>query len=244
MLRAVTFDYWNTLVVDAEGEARERMRAAILRRELGDLALARPDGAIDEALRAGFAFFDRVWLNDHRTPLCAEIVDSILVALDVHLAEDAHARVVGDFETLLLELPPRPTPGVEQALATLAGRCRLAVVCDTGYSPGRVLRRVLERYGMLAYFDYLFFSNEHGMCKPDVRVFRHTLEELGVEPAEAVHVGDMQRTDIAGAQAAGMAAVHFVGANASDAERSSADVVIRMMPELQAALEGLVRPSS
>ena len=70
---------------------------------------------------------------------------------------------------------------------------------------------------MLAAFEYLFFSNEHGMSKPDVRVFQHTLAALDVRAPEAAHVGDIQRTDIAGAQAAGMAAVHFIGANNHDA---------------------------
>ena len=93
---------------------------------------------------------------------------------------------------------------------------------------------------MLAYFEYTYFSDEHGMCKPDTRVFVHTLEELGTRPTEAAHVGDIQRTDVAGAQAAGMAAVHFVGANSTDAGRSTADVMVRHFDELPQALGGLI----
>ena len=93
---------------------------------------------------------------------------------------------------------------------------------------------------MLEPFSYLFFSNEHGMSKPDPRVFKHTLAQLGVRAGEAAHVGDMQRTDIAGAQAAGMMAVHFVGASTRDAERSTADLVVRHFDELPAALGGLI----
>ncbi len=62
---------------------------------------------------------------------------------------------------------------------------------------------------------------------------------LGVRAPEAAHVGDMQRTDIAGAQAVGMWTVHFVGANNSDAAASTADVVIRHFDELPAALGSL-----
>ena len=55
-------------------------------------------------------------------------------------------------------------------------------------------------------------------ASPHVQAFRHTLGELGVSPpCEAAHVGDIQRTDIAGAQAAGMSAVLFIGANNHDA---------------------------
>ena len=55
------------------------------------------------------------------------------------------------------------------------------------------------------------------MSKPDARVFLHVARGARrARPSEAAHVGDIQRTDIAGAQAAGMAAVHFVGANNAD----------------------------
>ena len=66
------------------------------------------------------------------------------------------------------------------------------------------------------------------------------LEELGVRPCEAAHVGDIQRTDVAGAQAAGMSAVHFIGANNQDAARSTADVIVRHFEELPQALGGLI----
>jgi FMN phosphatase YigB (HAD superfamily) len=239
MLRAVTFDYWNTLFVDVHGQDRERRRAEILRAELDGFGHAVPQTALDEALRAAFDFFDRIWISEHRTPSCGELVDSILAALGARLPEDARKRLIGRFELLVLDLPPEPMPGALFALPMLAERYRLAVVCDTGYSPGSVLRELLERNGMLAHFEYLFFSNEHGMSKPDVRVFQHTLATLDARAPEAAHVGDIQRTDIAGAQAAGMAAVHFIGANNSDAGRSTADLIVRHFDELPAALGGL-----
>jgi FMN phosphatase YigB (HAD superfamily) len=77
------------------------------------------------------------------------------------------------------------------------------------------------------------------MSKPDVRVFRHTLDELEVRAPEAAHVGDIQRTDIAGAQAAGMAAIHFIGVNNRDAARSTGDLIVRHFDELPAKLGGL-----
>ncbi len=213
MLKAVTFDYWNTLFVDVHGQDRERRRAEILRSELEALGCGVPQAALDDALRAGFDFFDGVWIREHRTPSCGELVDSIIAVLGAPVPQAARERLVSRFELLVLDLPPEPMPGAAYALPALAERYRLAVICDTGYSPGSVLRELLERNGMLAYFEYLYFSNEHGMSKPDVRVFQRTLAALDVRASEAAHVGDIQRTDIAGAQAAGMAAVHFIGAN-------------------------------
>jgi putative hydrolase of the HAD superfamily len=239
MLRAVTLDYWNTLFVDVHGREREHRRAELLRGELAHLGHELPHSAYDDALRIGFDFFERVWHDEVRTPPSTEIVDAVLAALGVQVPGEVHARISNAFELLVLDVPPEPIPGVIYTLPALAERYKLAVVCDTGYSPGSVLRQLLDRHCMTPLFDYLFFSNEHGMCKPDARVFKHTLAQLRVPAAEAAHVGDIQRTDIAGAQAAGMAAVHFVGANSRDAHRSTADAVVRHWDELPAALGGL-----
>lgn len=240
MLRAVTLDFWNTLFVDHRGREREHRRAKWLRAELDALGAQPSDSALADALAAGFDFFERVWHDERRTPLAVETTEATLAALGVRLPDERLAATVEYFERLILDVPPEPMPGALGALPTLAERYKLAVVCDTGYSPGSVLRDLLARNAMLAPFDYLFFSNEHGMSKPDVRVFKHTLAQLAVRAGEAAHVGDMQRTDIAGAQAAGMAAVHFVGASARDAERSTADLIVRHFDELPAALGGLI----
>ena len=242
MLRAVTLDFWNTLFVDHRGREREHRRVAWLRAELGKLGMEPTDTAIADALSAGFDYFDRVWRDERRTPPASETTEATLAALGVRLSDDAFARTVAHFERLILDVPPEPVAGALGALPQLAERYALAVVCDTGYSPGDVLRELLARHGMLAPFSYLYFSNEHGMSKPDVRVFKHTLAQLGVRAGEAAHVGDIQRTDIAGAQAAGMIAVHFVGANNRDAARSTADLMVRHFDELPAALGGLICP--
>ena len=78
-------------------------------------------------------------------------------------------------------------------------------------------------HGLERYFSAFFFSDEHGFSKPDRRAFLTPLAELGIAPHEAVHVGDIQRTDIDGAQAAGLRAVHFVGVNSSDLQVSTGE---------------------
>jgi len=242
MLKAVTFDFWNTLFVDTRGREREERRSAILRTAIDEAGLEASDRAIAESLQASWDHFERVWRSEHRTPPCAELVDAILVTLGARLPETDLERLIRRFERLVLELPPEPTPGAAYTVPTLAERYRLAVICDTGYTPGLVLREILEQNGLLAVFEYTYFSNEHGISKPDVRAFQHTLEEIDARPSEAAHIGDIQRTDIAGSQAAGMLAVHFVGANNHDAGSSTADVMIRHFDELPQALGGLICP--
>jgi putative hydrolase of the HAD superfamily len=48
-----------------------------------------------------------------------------------------------------------------------------------------------------------------GVSKPQVEIFRHALEPLGVGPERALYVGDTLRYDVRGARAAGLVPVHF-----------------------------------
>ncbi len=47
------------------------------------------------------------------------------------------------------------------------------------------------------------------MSKPQARAFTTTLECLAVSAPQAIHLGDLTRTDIAGAKAIGLHAVRF-----------------------------------
>ena len=241
MLRAVTFDFWSTLFVDTRGREREALRAARARatRCTPPACSASTARWPSRCAPAGTTSTGSGRTNTARRR-ARELVDAILASLGVRLPAELLDPLVDRFERLILELPPEPMPGAVYTMPQLAERYRLAIICDTGYSPGAVLRQLLDRHDLLGYFEYTYFSNEHGMSKPDPRVFVHVLEELGVRPTEAAHVGDIQRTDVAGAQAAGMPAVHFVGANNADVGHSTGDVIVSHFEELPQALGGLI----
>ena len=84
-----------------------------------------------------------------------------------------------------------------------------ALICDTGFTPSRVVREALRMHSL--HLDHYFFSDEVGIPKPHAPMFLAALEATGAKPAEAVHIGDLRRTDVAGARAAGMAAIRFAG---------------------------------
>ena len=71
-----------------------------------------------------------------------------------------------------------------------------------------------------------------------------TLEALRVEPPKAVHVGDLLRTDIAGAQAVGMSAIQYTGVTQDDwiavsdesARTVAPDAIIKNHTELKPLL--------
>jgi putative hydrolase of the HAD superfamily len=56
-------------------------------------------------------------------------------------------------------------------------------------------------------FDAEVFSSSCGLRKPDARIYRLALDELGVEPTDALFVGDGANDELAGAERVGMRAV-------------------------------------
>ena len=57
---------------------------------------------------------------------------------------------------------------------------------------------------LVPYFDHIIISGDFGRGKPDVSIFQHALDLLGVEADQAVMVGDKLTTDIKGGNAAGL----------------------------------------
>ncbi|HJU12116.1 MAG TPA: HAD-IA family hydrolase [Candidatus Binataceae bacterium] len=69
------------------------------------------------------------------------------------------------------------------------------------------LYRILDGLGLAAWFDSITISSEAGYAKPSVKLFEAALEQHRLAPFQAVHVGDSEHLDLAGASAAGMAAI-------------------------------------
>jgi len=105
------------------------------------------------------------------------------------------------------------TPGMAEAIGVLvASGVRVGIICDVGLTPSITLRRALDHHGLLVQFGHWAFSDEVGVYKPDAAIFEHALAGLGgVAPDRAAHVGDLRRTDVAGARAMGMTAVRYRG---------------------------------
>ena len=61
-------------------------------------------------------------------------------------------------------------------------------------------RAKIDRFGLAPYFDCILVEGEFGVGKPDARVYRHVLEQLGVGPTDASMVGDNLEWDVWGAQ--------------------------------------------
>jgi len=73
--------------------------------------------------------------------------------------------------------------------------------------PPDVQRPKLAAIGLEDAFDATVYAGHDTPAKPAVEPFERALDALGVDPGRAVHVGDNPRTDVAGANAAGLTSV-------------------------------------
>lgn len=191
-LAAVTVDAFGTAV-----ELRDpvpRLQAALAER-----GVRRGDDDVAAAFRAEAAHYvPRSHLGRDASSLAALRRQCVAVflaelAVDLDPAEFAPA-FVGALEF-------RAIAGAREALLRLRA-AGLALACVANWDS--TLPDALARSDLGEAFDTVVSSAEAGAAKPDPRPFRLALERLGVEPAQALHIGD-DEVDRAGAAAAGLA---------------------------------------
>ena len=95
-------------------------------------------------------------------------------------------------------------PDVWPILGTLRARGhQIGVISNFD---GRFLG-IADGLGLARWFDSVTLSSRVGAVKPQREIFAHALAAHGVEPGEALHVGDSPAEDVEGALAAGLGAV-------------------------------------
>jgi putative hydrolase of the HAD superfamily len=219
-LRAVTYDCWGTLLQDVDSKGATAKRVSALQRFL-DLN----DAAAEELLSEAWAKHDDAWKQIETFGpgrMAAYCLESKGIFDDEPIAQLTRA-----FEEASMETGVRPVEGARETLEALrdAG-IRRALICDTGFTPGRVVRQLLDETGLLEHLEILCFSNEVGVPKPGNEIFAKALAELGVRPPEAIHVGDLRRTDVAGAHDVGMHAARFRGVHDDRSGGAEAEIVL------------------
>jgi putative hydrolase of the HAD superfamily len=145
------------------------------------------------------------------------------------------ARATAAVDDALLAQPPELLPGAADAVRRLARRYRLGIISDTGFASGEAQDRLLARDGLRDCLAVRVYSCDVGHAKPHAEPFRRAAASLGVAPAETLHVGDIERTDVAGALASGYRAVRIDALR--DGGPSSAERVVRTWSELERWLE-------
>ena len=217
MIKAVAFDFYNTLV-RFWPPLEEIQQAAC--HELG-LTVS------EEAITHGYAVADVLFNRENEDrPLSQR-------------SDEERLEFFSRYEQLILETAGIP---VSMDLAQRVWKMAMSVPKDfvpfndtvpaleqlreAGYRVGIItnLRRNLDelcqRVGLASYLDFAVGSQEVGIEKPHPPIFMAALDRVNAAPEECLHVGDQFRSDVMGAQGVGMKAVLIdrsgFGANGAD----------------------------
>jgi FMN phosphatase YigB (HAD superfamily) len=248
MVKAITFDLWDTVIHDDSDESKRKAQGLAskkeARRELALAVLNRHSPLDESTLRTAYdtmeAAFNHVWHEQHVTWTVDERVSVLLKGLARTLPDADRADLVRGLEEMEVTVPPNPIDGIAEAIAALAGSYKLGVVSDAIYSPGRCLRQWLEMHDLLQHFDGFAFSDEVGHSKPHHDMFASVASQLGVEIPDMLHIGDRDHNDIKGPHALGMKAVLFTATRDHDKNHTTADAVCGRAADLPGIIHRLV----
>jgi len=247
--RVVSFDCWGTLISEEDWHWAHTLRIVALREAAREAGVDVDFEGAKQAFEAAWHRHQALW-QAGRASGAPEIADWGLAQLGLERAGAARADLSSRFESARTHLVRRFEEASHtshvvalegaQALLSALGRAGVpcVLVCDTGLTPGRVVRRLLDGLGLLEHLAVQSFSDEVGFPKPDRRPFLAAIEPLGASPSDVLHVGDLRRTDVAGARALGMRSVRIRARHDDASDLPDADHVVDSHAGL-AALLGL-----
>ena len=251
LIRGVTFDLWQTLLIDNRDLGLARMKVRL-------------DGALEALRGAGEEYSEeqvaQAYRQCYRT--CHDVraqeldvsfmeqIEIFIRHIDEGLPERLPQEVVGRIAEVyadsLFDYPPPPHPDAKGVLSRLkeAGYF-LGLISNTGMTPGVTLRTYMEQVGILEYFDVLAFSDELKLAKPASRIFLHTTDGLRLPPGQVVHVGDHLLNDVFGA---GQVEMKTIWIDTKDDHQQKVDVrpdaTVRSLGEAGGVVESLATASS
>jgi putative hydrolase of the HAD superfamily len=184
-MKAVIFDLWDTLVEWPVADAE------VLKKELAALV------TVDEEE------FERRWRDGYRASQTGSLADSYraLGLPDEHI--DTHVTARHAFGRRSLRL----RDGARETMTRLRDRgikLGLITVCS------EEVPAAWPESELAGLFDAETFSSDCGLIKPDPEIYLTTARALGVDPAEAMFVGDGANDELGGAARVGMTPVLFV----------------------------------
>lgn len=248
-IKAVTFDFWDTIVDDDSDEPVRAERGLRSKRDERRHQVWEALNAIEPitvadvvlAYDTAEAGFNVTWKECSVNWTVDQRLRVVLKGLGRTLPDEDFARLVARHSAMEVEIPPRAIPGIGEALDELSKRYKLAIVSDAIVTPGTGLRTILENHGLKKYFSAFAYSDEVGHSKPHRSMFDHVADELGIDVSEIVHIGDRDHNDVKGPHAIGAKAVLFTATRPADADNTTADAICDDHLKLPGIVDELAR---
>ncbi|MFM1836091.1 MAG: hypothetical protein RJA04_779 [Bacteroidota bacterium] len=140
---------------------------------------------------------------------------------EISQAELRETRFMRFFQELRIEGPssefgdkylsraPRKTnlmPGAFEVIQDLAAHYPLYILTN-GFDDIQYVK--IEGAGMRSFFKEIITSQQVGTKKPNPLFYEYALERAGIQPGEALMIGDHVEADVRGALNAGIPAIHY-----------------------------------
>ena len=254
-LRAITFDFGNTLVPvrhdELRGVVEETGRRVVER--CGPFGLDAFLAVWAEERARQFAEevpeFREVDIPQRLVRVLARLRNGTMpaegarwddVAAAAHSTPDEVAWASDVYSRVFVERIAAPA-GIREMLARLSERYRLAVLSN--WPLAVTIDRFVEAAGWAPYLAAVVVSQRVGTIKPHPDIFRTAAAELGEEPRAILHVGDDWAADIVGAKDAGWRAAYLRAPRGASPlpeserdDRVQADLELDSLADLEPAL--------
>lgn len=199
-IRAVVFDYGNTLVQFGRPEIAicDAALAEALERMYGPLDRDKVRAVRDRNRVVPYQGDPPEYRENDLARICADLVREVYGLEPSAQEVEEMMRVRFDVFLEVIEV----SESVVSLLDRLKAEYRLGLLSN--YPSGDTIRASLAKEKLASHFDAVVISGDVGFIKPHPIMFRTALEELGVRADEALVVGDNWLADIQGAKRAGM----------------------------------------
>lgn len=230
--KAILFDLDDTLL-DHSGSIDSSWQFALDR-----AAVILPGVERDELMRAIRASGAEYWTANHREGrlnLRMGRRHTVAGALRALGQDEAHAAELADIYHEARESSYELFPGAMDTLEALRTRgIKLGLITN---GEALLQRSKIERFDLARHFDHIQIEEEFGHGKPDEIAYRHALEALDVEAADAWMVGDNLEWEVQAPQRLGIHAVwvDFAGRGLPSDSEIHPDRIVRSVSELIAA---------
>ena len=200
MIKAVIFDFGQTLVDSADGfrAAEKEIQSKIYSDLLSISGIESRESFLD--------VYRSIRNKNHQKSIFSRVATWQGVYRHYHAEPDLQR--FEKWETSYWEKVKTKTrifPETQQVLGSLSTSYRLALITNTQGQKTTQTHRLSEYPELENFFEVTIVAGEGGVPpKPDPKPFRLCLKKLGLTSSEAVYVGDDWRIDICGAKNAGL----------------------------------------
>jgi putative hydrolase of the HAD superfamily len=235
----ISFDFWNTLYGNGDEPERHNRRVNFFYNVVSKY-IKTDYNTIEKAFRASTEYFVHEWQNNFRTPTAPERILYMSDILSVNLKKIDLEKTVDFFGKLIFSVPPVTNRKNLNMVRQLAEKYPLGLISDTGYISGNYIRQFLTDQEMMTPFTSLIFSDEHSHCKPHSSLYKLTCDNLKIQCSHLIHIGDLEKTDVKGANDSGGISIKYTGWQNNSVEKSLAVYIVNDYNQLSETIIQIV----